>query len=60
MSLFIKNKQKYDNVQINMKMQIFSQKLPLWHLYLEINWRGKFMILEEHTIKSILFKKTNK
>lgn len=60
MILFIKNKQKYDNVQINMKMQIFTQKFPLWHLYLEINWREKFMILEEHTIKSIPFKKTNK
>lgn len=45
---------------MNMKVQIFSQKFPLGHLYLEINWREKFMILEEHTIKSIPFKKTNK
>lgn len=45
---------------MNMKVQIFSQKFLLGHLYLEINWREKFMILEENTIKSIPFKKTNK
>ena len=34
---------------MNMKVQIFSQKFPLGRLYLEINSREKFMILEEHT-----------
>ena len=43
-----------------MKMRIFSQKFPHGHLYLEINWREKFIILEKHSIKSTSFKKTNK
>lgn len=46
MSLFIKNKQNTDNVQINMKMQILVKNFDI--LYLEINWEESSWSLQEH------------